>query len=241
MMAGEEEILKERAGAIAIDGQAAAGKTVVGRELARRLGCPFLDTGIMYRAITWLALQRSVSMEDEAGLGSLAQRATMRLTDQEGRSIMLDDRELDTELRSSEVDDHVSLVARVSPVRRELVRQQREIAAQSCQETGGIVIVGRDIGTVVLPNADLKVFMSASPEIRARRRYEELLAQGQDANYEEVLANVKSRDRIDSQRADSPLAQAADSFLVDSSDLTIEKVVERILERLRSKAGQASP
>ncbi len=233
--------MKERAGAIAIDGQAAAGKTVVGRELARRLGCPFLDTGIMYRAITWLALQSSVSMEDEAGLGSLAQQATMRLTDLEGRSIMLNGRELDTELRSSEVDDHVSLVARVSPVRRELVRQQREIAAQSCQETGGIVAVGRDIGTVVLPDADLKVFMVASPEVRARRRYDELLAQGHDANYEEVLANAISRDRIDSQRADSPLAQSEDSFLVDTSDLTIEKVVDRILERLRSRAGQASP
>ena len=241
MMAREEEILKERAGAIAIDGQAAAGKTVVGRELARRLGCPFLDTGVMYRAITWLALQSSVSMEDEAGLGSLAQQATMRLTDLEGRSIMLDDRELDTELRSSKVDDHVSLVARVSPVRQELVRQQREIAAQSCQRTGGIVVVGRDIGTVVLPDADLKVFMVASPEVRALRRYDELLAQGQDANYEVVLANAIYRDRIDSQRADSPLAQSEDSFLVDTSDLTIEKVVDRILERLRSRAGEASP
>ena len=244
LLAREEEALKTRADAIAIDGQAAAGKTVVGRELARRLGCPFLDTGIMYRAITWLALQQSVSMDDEAGLGHLARQTDLRLSDLEGRSIVLNDRELNTELRSAQVDQHVSLVARVSGVRRELVRHQRDIANRSCQDSGGIVMVGRDIGTIVLPDADLKVFMVASPEVRARRRYDELVSQGQDANYDEVLANAVSRDQIDSQREDSPLSRAPDALLVNTDDLTINQVVESILERLRSKskrAGQASP
>ncbi|MDE2779242.1 MAG: (d)CMP kinase [Chloroflexota bacterium] len=223
-----------RVGAIAIDGQAAAGKTVVGRELALRLGCPFLDTGIMYRAVTWLALNEGVSMEDEAALRELASGSAMRPGDRADNGILLGDRMLGPELRTAEVDQHVSLVARVSGVRREMVSQQRDIAARACQESGGIVMVGRDIGTVVLPDADLKVFMVASPEVRAQRRYNELTSQGQAADYQEILDNALSRDRIDSQRTDSPLAQAADALLVDTSDLTIEQVVGKILEGLES-------
>ena len=195
----------------------------------------------MYRAITWLALQREVATDDAAGLGELAMRAVMQLRDLEGRFILVGERELGPELRSAEVDDRVSLVAQVSGVRRELVRQQRDIAARARRDSGGIVMVGRDIGTVVLPDADLKVFMVASPEVRARRRYDELLAQGQPADYDQILANAVSRDRIDSQRADSPLAQAADALVMDTSDLTIDQVVGRILERLGSTAGRAVP
>ena len=240
-MAQQEKDLKNRPGVIAIDGQVAAGKTAVGRELASRLGCPFLDTGIMYRAITWLALQREVATDDAAGLGELAQRAVLQLRDLEGRSILLGDRELGPELRSAKVDGHVSLVAQVSGVRREMVRQQRDIASLASRNQGGIVMVGRDIGTVVLPDANLKVFMIASPEVRARRRYDELLAQGQPADYDQILANALTRDRIDSQRADSPLAQAADALLVDTSELSIEQVVNDILERLRAGAGRNTP
>ena len=228
--------MTQRAGTIAIDGQVAAGKTAVGRELARRLGCPFLDTGIMYRAVTWLALQEAVSIDDYAALTGLAQRAAMQLNDLEGRTILLDGRELGPELRTAEVDQHVSPVSTVSGVRRELVRQQRDIADRSCRELGGIVMVGRDIGTVVLPDAGLKVFMTASPEVRARRRYDELISQGMPADYEEVLANALSRDLIDSQREDSPLSQAPDAFLVDTGGLTIEQVVAKILERLGRQA-----
>ena len=230
-----------KAGIIAIDGQAAAGKTVVGRELARRLGCPFLDTGIMYRAVTWLALRESVAMDDEAGLGKLACGCAMRLTDAEGSAILLNDIRLGPELRSAEVDDHVSLVARVPGVRRALVRQQRDIAAQSAQELGGIVMVGRDIGTVVLPAADLKVVMVAAPQVRARRRYDELVSQGQDADYQQILANVLARDKIDSERDDSPLAQASDALVIDTSDLTVDDVVERALEGLSSRKGGPAP
>ena len=231
--------MKRKAGIIAIDGQAAAGKTAVGRELARRLGCPFLDTGIMYRAITWLALRESLAMEDETGLGKLAGGCAMRVSGAEEGAIILNDVELGPELRSAQVDDHVSLVARVSGVRRELVRQQQDIAVQSGQDRGGIVMVGRDIGTVVLPDADLKVFMLASAEVRARRRYDELVAQGQEADYGQILANVLSRDKIDSERDDSPLAQAPDALMIDTSDLTIDEVVEQVLERLGSLTSRA--
>lgn len=228
--------MSEKARAIAIDGQAAAGKTAVGRELALRLGCPFLDTGIMYRAVTWLALKEGVAMKDERGLAQLASSSTMQPGDHEENTLRLNDRMLGPELRTAEVDQHVSLVARVSGVRQELVSQQRDIAARARRESGGIVMVGRDIGTVVLPDADLKVFMVASPQVRAQRRYDELVSQGHPADYQQILDNAMSRDEIDSQRADSPLAQAADALLVDTSDLTIEQVVGRILERLGSPA-----
>ncbi|MCY4366188.1 MAG: (d)CMP kinase [Chloroflexi bacterium] len=227
-----------KAGAIAIDGQAAAGKTAVGRELALRLGCPFLDTGIMYRAVTWLAIKEGVAMEDERRLSQLASSSTMQPSDQEANGLVLNGITLGTELRTAEVDQHVSLVARVSGVRQEMVRQQRDISARARQESGGIVMVGRDIGTVVLPDADLKVFMVASPQVRAQRRYDELVSQGHPADYRQILDNAMSRDRIDSQRADSPLAQAADALLVDTSDLTIDQVVEKILERLGSPVGR---
>jgi cytidylate kinase len=231
--------LTGQAGIIAIDGQTAAGKTAAGRELAHRLGCPFLDTGIMYRAITWLALRRSVAMADETGLGNLASECTMRPIGTDGNGILLNDVQLGHELRSAQVDEHVSLVARVPSVRRELVSQQRNIAAQSSQKSGGIVMVGRDIGTVVLPDAYLKVFMVASPEVRAQRRYDELASQGQAADYLQILANALSRDRIDSERDDSPLVQAADAVVIDTSDLTINQVVEKMLELLSSLARWA--
>ncbi len=220
--------------AIAIDGQVAAGKTVVGRELARRLGCFYLDTGIMYRAITWLALQRGVPMDDAAALGDLARSVSLRLKGPEGDSILLDDRELGCELRTPQIDRHVSLVARVSEVRRELVRQQRAIAA-----AGTIVMVGRDIGTMVLPDADLKVYMTAAPEVRARRRHRELLARGHTADFDRVLAETITRDEIDSRRADSPLAQAPDALAVNTGCRTIEQVVDSILEMLESPTGTA--
>lgn len=179
-------------------------------------------------------------MVDEAGLGKLASDSTLRPTGTDGYGIQLNNVQLGQELRSAQVDDHVSLVARVPSVRRELVRQQRRIAAQSSEESGGIVMVGRDIGTVVLPDADLKVFMVASPEVRAQRRYDELASQGQAADYQQILDNALERDRIDSEREESPLAQAADAVVIDTSDLTISQVVEKVLEQLSSPAGWAN-
>ena len=221
---------------IAIDGPVAAGKTVVGRAVARRLGYTFLDTGIMYRALTWLALRQRLAMNDEAGLGHLARSSPMRPTGQEGDTVLVKSRELGRELRSPEVDRNVSLVSRVSEVRRALVEQQRRLAA-----AGSMVMVGRDIGTVVLPDADLKLFMSAPVEARARRRWQELRQRGHEVELDQVLQETRARDEIDSQRGDSPLAAAADSVTVDTGHLSVEEVVEKILERIYEEFGWSRP
>lgn len=211
---------------IAIDGPVAAGKTVVGRELSRRLGFRFLDTGVMYRAITWLALKEKTSMEDEAGLEALARHHPIRLDGSDSDRVRVGKHKVGPELRESDVDSNVSLVSRVSGVRRALVAQQQTIASE-----GDIVMVGRDIGTVVLPDADLKVFLSASLEERARRRWRELVAKGAPADFQQVLQEARARDALDSQRADSPLQPARDSWLVETGGMSADDVVEMILER----------
>ncbi len=210
---------------IAVDGPVAAGKTSVGRELARRLGYRFLDTGIMYRAVTWLALRRNVPMEDEAALGVLAQRESIRPQGQDSDRVLAGEVVLgEKDLRDPQVDQHVSMVSQVSVVRRAMVRQQRELAA-----AGKMVMVGRDIGTVVLPGADLKVFMSASVQERARRRRRDLLGQGHDVPFRQILRETEARDYIDSHRSDSPLLPAEDAFQMDTEGLSIEEVVDLIL------------
>lgn len=220
---------------IAIDGPVAAGKTSVGRELARRLGYKFLDSGIMYRAITWLALRRNVPMEDEAALGVLAQREFIRPQGQDSDRVLAGEVELgEKDLRDPQVDRHVSQVSQVSEVRRAMVRQQRELAA-----AGNMVMVGRDIGTVVLPGADLKVFMSASVQERARRRRRDLLGQGHDVPFRQILQETEARDHIDSHRADSPLLPADDALQLDTEDLSIDEVVDLILAETRRGCGKA--
>ena len=220
---------------IAIDGPVAAGKTVVGRELARLLGFRYLDTGVMYRAITWLALREKTSMEDKVGLEGLARTHPIRLDGSDSDRVLVGEHKVGPELREPDVDGHVSLVSRVSGVRRALVAQQRTIASE-----GDIVMVGRDIGTVVLPDADLKVFISASLEERARRRWRELVAKGVTEDFQQVLEEAKARDDLDSQRADSPLKPAEDAWLVETDGMSAAGVVELILERVNqsSKADQ---
>ena len=216
---------------IAIDGPVAAGKTVVGRELARRLGFRYLDTGVMYRAITWLALKEKTSMEDEVGLEALALNHPIRLDGSDSDRVAVGEYKVGPELRESDVDRHVSLVSRVSGVRRALVAQQRTIASE-----GDIVVVGRDIGTVVLPNADLKVFISASLEERARRRWRELVAKGTPADFQQVLEGAKARDDLDSQRADSPLQPAKDAWFMETDAVSADDVVEMILEKINQSS-----
>ena len=215
---------------IAIDGPVAAGKSTVGRELARRLGLSYLDTGVMYRAITWLALRRKISIADEAGLGRLAQECTILLAGQDGSTVLVSGERVGPELWEEKVVRNVPQVARVPEVRRALVEQQRALAAE-----GRIVMVGRDIGTVVLPNADLKLFITASAEVRARRRWRELRDQGQDLDFDQVLQETLERDRIDSQRADSPLIPAEDARLVETDDLTAEQVTDLIIQQVREQ------
>ena len=221
--------------AIAIDGPVAAGKTTVGRELARRLGLNYLDTGVMYRAITWLALRRKVSIADEAGLGRLAQESTIRLAGQDSSTVLVSGERVGPELWDPKVVRNVSQVARVPEVRRALVEQQRALAVE-----GPMVMVGRDIGTVVLPDADLKLFITASVEVRARRRWLELRDQGQDPDFDQVLEETRERDRIDFQRADSPLIPADDAVLVETDDLTAEQVTDLIIQQVREQAQKRS-
>ena len=218
-------------GVIAIDGPVAAGKTMTGRELAKRLNLHYLDTGVMYRAITWLALRNSTPMDDETALGVLADSTPILLDGQNSDRVLVGGISVGPELRESEVDRHVSLVSRVSEVRRALVNQQRSLASE-----GNIVVVGRDIGTVVLPDAPMKIYITASPEERARRRWKEFQAQGRESDYRSVLEETKARDDLDSRRADSPLKPAGDAWVLNTDGLTGEEVVELIVQKIKESS-----
>ncbi|PKB63639.1 MAG: cytidylate kinase [SAR202 cluster bacterium Io17-Chloro-G2] len=215
-----------------IDGPVAAGKTVVGRTLARHLGFDYLDTGNMYRAITWLAIRSNIPIGDAAALEELALENPVRITSPQGDEVEVGGHRVGTCLRTPEVNSQVSLVSQVSGVRRAMVDQQRALAAN-----GNMVMVGRDIGTVVLPSSELKIYLTASANNRARRRWQELQDRGQDRDFNLVLEETQERDRLDSQRQDSPLKPAEDSWMVDSSDLTVDQVVELILSRANCLGG----
>ena len=214
---------------IAIDGPVAAGKTAGGRELALVLGFAYLDTGIMYRAITWLALKNGVDIEDESALGDLALNNPVGLVSDKGNQVSVAGHTLGLELRESAVDQNVSIVSKALPVRTELVTQQRLIAAQN-----KIVVIGRDIGTVVLPDADLKIYLIAAPEIRAKRRWQEMRDRGQIMNLMTVLDETIKRDDIDSGRANSPLKSAEDAWQLNTDGLEIQEVVQQIVERIKT-------
>ena len=216
---------------IAIDGPVAAGKTMVGRELAKRLNLRYLDTGVMYRAITWLALKNATHIEDEVALGTLADETPIMLDSSNSDRVLVDGISVGPELREAEVDRHVSLVSRVSSVRSALVAQQRRMASE-----GRIIVVGRDIGTVVLPNADLKIYITASSEERSRRRWKEFQAQGRETDYQSVLNETRARDDVDTQRDDSPLKPAEDAWVLDTDGLTGDEVVDLIVQRVNAEA-----
>jgi cytidylate kinase len=214
---------------IAIDGPAASGKSTIGKRLADTLGYLFFDTGVMYRAITWLALQRGLAMDDEAAITSLAESVPIDVqppSQADGRAcdVVIDGQDVTWETRRPEVDANVSVVSAYPGVRRALSAQQRRIG-----QRGGVVMVGRDIGTVVLPEADLKIYLDASAEERARRRYDEIIARGESVDYDEILAKVIERDRIDSTRDVAPLKTADDAVVVDSDNLNAEEVFQQIL------------
>jgi cytidylate kinase len=214
---------------IAVDGSAASGKTSVGRRLAERLGYRFLDTGIMYRAITWAALQRGIDPFDAEGLARLASAIDMRVvlpmpgTDDTAR-LRIDGVDVTEKLRSPEVDEAVSAVSQVAGVREALVRRQKEIAAN-----GQIVMAGRDIGTVVLPKAPLKLYLDASLEERAKRRHADFLRVGHESSEEAVLEDLRRRDQIDSGRQVSPMKPADDAVVIDTDGMTMDDVLARAL------------
>lgn len=212
---------------IAIDGPVAVGKTSVGRLLAQRLGYLFVDTGAMYRALTWKALQNGADPNNETAMADLAARTSIRLlssaTNSCGYQVFVDGTDVTNETRTAVVESSVSLVSRVPAVRRILVEKQRQLAREN-----QVIMVGRDIATVVLPDADLKVFLTASPQERAQRRYRELKDAGKQPDFESVLRELKTRDNIDTTRADSPLKPDSNSRLVSTDGLSLEDVVDRI-------------
>ena len=219
---------------IAIDGPAASGKSTLGARLAQELGYLFFDTGVMYRAVTWLALHQGISVEAEAELTRLAQAADIDVcppSAADGRmvDVCVNGRDVTWEIRSPRVDANVSPVSVVPGVRAALTAQQRKIGLR-----GRVVMVGRDIGTVVVPEAGIKVYLEASAEERARRRHQELLGRGEKADYGAILADIRRRDRIDSTRAVAPLRPADDAIRLDSDHLTAEEVFAQALELVRA-------
>lgn len=204
---------------IAIDGPVAVGKSTVGRILAERLGFRFIDTGNMYRALTWKAIREGINLEDEKALTELALKTRMEFA---GYALLIDGKEKSEELRSPEVERGVSLVSKWGGVREILVAKQRDLA-----EGGGVVMAGRDIGTVVLPNAELKVYLTASIKERALRRFKEV-----GGDFEVILKELERRDSIDSQREISPLKPAPDAYIIDTENLSPEEVVGKILSLL---------
>ena len=215
---------------IAIDGPAASGKSTIGLRLACALGYTFFDTGVMYRAIAWLALQRGLNLLDEAAVTKLAEDANLDIrpaSKGDGRAcdVLADGQDVTWETRRPEVDANVSVVSAYPGVRRALSAHQRRIGLR-----GKVVMVGRDIGTVVLPEADLKIYLDASAQERARRRYNEIIARNEQAEYDEILSKVRARDRIDSTRAVAPLKPAEDAVILDSDKLSADEVFERVME-----------
>lgn len=221
---------------IAIDGPSGAGKSTLGRRLARELGLLYIDTGAMYRAVAVAAAGAGVSPSDEEALAAVARGASIRLEgDPDSLRVFLDGRDVSEEIRGEEAGSLASKVSAVSAVRRELVRRQREMG-----EGGGVVLDGRDIGTVVFPSADVKFFLTAVPEERARRRLDEERTRDHTQSFEETLADINERDRRDATRDDSPLRIADDAVVIDTTELSKEEVFERMLRvvRERSSAGQ---
>ena len=218
---------------IAIDGPSGAGKSTLGRRLARELGLLYIDTGAMYRAVALAAAAAGVGVSDADGVAEVARRASIRLEgDPDSLRVLLDGRDVSEEIRGEGVGNAASVVSAIPAVRREMVRRQREMGAQ-----GGVVLDGRDIGTVVFPSADVKFFLTALPEERARRRFDEERAKAREQSFQETLADINERDRRDSTRDDSPLRIAADAVVIDTTELPIEEVFGRMLQVIRERQG----
>jgi CMP/dCMP kinase len=212
---------------ITIDGPAASGKSTLGHRLAQLLGYLYFDTGVMYRAVTWLALKQGVDIDDEVAITTLAEDAQIdvlspSVDDGRAYTVIVEGQDITWDIRQPEVEAHVSPVSAYAGVRKALSAQQRRIG-----QRGKVVMVGRDIGTVVLPDADLKIYLDASVEERARRRFVELQGRGQPADYDEILQAMRRRDEIDSQRKVAPLRPADDAIILCSDGLDADQVLER--------------
>ncbi len=220
---------------LAIDGPPGAGKSTVGYRVAKALGMVFLDTGAMYRALAYRALQAGVDPSDEQGLLELFARMHIRILPADGSDgskyrVQVDGEDVTLALRTPEVDRIVAVVAQHARVRRAMVPVQRELALQS-----RTVVVGRDIGTTVLPDADLKIFLDASLEVRARRRWAELSAAGREVSFEAVLEDIRERELLETTRKESPLVVAQGAVVVNTDHLDVDSVVDVVLELIKLK------
>jgi len=217
---------------IAIDGPSGAGKSTLGRMIARELGLLYIDTGAMYRAAALAVIESGVSTMDVPAVAEVVGRADINLAgDPSSLQVMLDGRDVSEEIRTEEVSHSASVISTIPEVRRTLVNRQRQLGTRG----GGVVLDGRDIGTVVFPQADIKFFLTAAPEERAHRRFDEDRLKERDATYEETLAEINTRDRRDSTRNDSPLAIADDAIVIDSTEFSVEEVFEQMLKAIRER------
>jgi CMP/dCMP kinase len=218
---------------VAIDGPAGAGKSTVSREVARRLGYVYLDTGAMYRVVGWLARERGVDPDDGPALATLAGGVRIGFAPQADGSqrVTADGRDVTKAIREEDIGQWASKVSARPEVREKLLALQRAIGRD-----GGVVVEGRDIGTVVFPDAEAKFFLEAAPEARAERRWKELRAKGGAAELDEIVGEMRARDARDSSRSHAPLRQAPDAERIDSTALPVEKVIDLILARVRGKA-----
>lgn len=219
---------------IAIDGPSGAGKSTIGRALADALSYTYLDTGAMYRAVAVHVLGENIAVDDPEALARAAASIVISF-DETGKRVLLDGRDVTDEIRTREATRAASAVAKTGAVRREMVRRQQELG-----RAGGVVLDGRDIGSVVFPHADVKFYLDAAPEKRARRRFEE--SQGQEASYEAILEDIRARDHQDMSREDSPLVRVPDAVYVDTTEMTPDEVIARLLSdveaRIEGEPGQ---
>ena len=216
---------------IAIDGPAASGKSTTARLVAERLGYMHLDTGAMYRAVTLKVLRAGISPDDQRAVSELAQTTSVEFRRSDGTvRVLLDGEDVTGEIRRPEVTGAVRAVSSYAGVRTAMVREQRRLGRD-----GGIVLEGRDIGTVVFPDADLKFFMIAGLDARARRRMLEMRGQGVEAQFEDLVRDIQRRDSYDSTRQESPLRKAVDAVVIDTSEMTIEEQVEVVVEAARAR------
>ena len=210
---------------VAIDGPAGAGKSTIAKAIAKKLGYVYVDTGAMYRAMALYFLRSNISKDDEAKISSVVDDINVSIKYEDGaQHVILNGEDVTGLIRTEEVGNMASATSVYGPVRTKLVALQQELA-----KTTDVIMDGRDIGTVVLPNADVKIFLTASVECRAKRRYNELVEKGQEADFDKIAKDIEERDYRDSHREISPLKQAEDAILVDSSEMTIEEVVNTII------------
>ncbi|MFY4775961.1 (d)CMP kinase [Metabacillus sp. RGM 3146] len=215
---------------IAIDGPAAAGKSTVAKIIAEDMSYIYIDTGAMYRSLTYKAIHEGIDLESEEKLVQLLSRLNIKLVPGAVQSVYINEENVTEAIRTSAVSNQVSIVSMHSLIRQEMVKRQREMAAD-----GGVVMDGRDIGTHVLPDADIKIFLLASVEERSKRRHEENLSKGYESNIEQLMEEIARRDKLDSEREVSPLRKAEDAVEINTTSLTIEEVAEKIKELIHEK------